>query len=155
MSLPSLLIRFALLFIVSYFVVTVLMIFVIALLQLPSALETYVPYVLVWVVSFYVLNQYNEKNRQVRSKSQRWKIIFLLTFIALFISMVFSAPVYSADIAIDIQRLFFSLLFALPAYAVLIWSAEYRSFKRLLEQYPELKPVVQKMNSSESKSEKL
>jgi len=61
MSLSSLLIRFTLIFIVSYLIAMVLMIFIIALLQLPSVLETVVPYIVVWVVSFYVLNQYHEK----------------------------------------------------------------------------------------------
>ncbi|VAW49749.1 hypothetical protein MNBD_GAMMA04-1432 [hydrothermal vent metagenome] len=144
MSLPSLLIRFSLVFIVSYFVVMVLMIFIIALLQLPPVFETFVPYVLVWVVSFYVINQYHEKNRQILSKNQRWKIIFLLTITALLIGLAFNTPVYSEDMARDIQRLLFGILFSLPAYAVLIWSAEYRASKRLLKNYPELKNTLSK-----------
>ncbi len=138
MSLISLLIRFTLIFTASYFIVTVLMIFVIALLRLPSVIETVIPYVLVWVVSFYVLNQYNEKNRELLSKNKRWKIIFLMTLSALSIGIFFSYPVHSANLAYDIQRLLLWGLFALPAYAVLIWSAEHRTQKRLLERYPEL-----------------
>ncbi len=139
MRLTSLLIRFTLIFIASYFIVTVLMIFVIALLRLPPVIETMIPYVLVWVVSFYVLNQYNEKNRQLLSKNQRWKIIVLMTLSALAVGVAFSYPVHSINLAQDIQQLLFGVLFALPAYAVLIWSAEYRSNKRLLENYPTLK----------------
>lgn len=138
MSLISLLTRFTLIFTASYFIVTVLMIFVIALLRLPPVIETVIPYVLVWVVSFYVLNQYNEKNRELLSKNKRWKIIFLMTLSALSIGIFFSYPVHSTNLAHDIQRLLFGVLFALPAYAVLIWSAEYRAQKRLLENYPEL-----------------
>jgi len=154
MSLSSLLIRFTLIFIVSYFVVTVLMIFIIALLQLPAILETVVPYVLVWVVSFYVLNQYNEKNKQILSKNQRWKIIFLITSTALLIGLAFSAPIHSDDMARDIQRLLLGILFALPAYAFLVWSAEYRASKRLLENYPELKTTHSNNTPPESKTEK-
>ncbi len=154
MSLASLLIRFTLIFIVSYFIVTVLMIFIIALLQLPPILETVVPYIVVWVVSFYVLNQYHEKNQKLISKNQRWKLIFLMTIAALFVGLAFSYPVHSAEMARDIQRLLFGVLFALPAYAVLIWSAEYRASKRLLENHPELKITPEKSDSSvpESKS---
>ena len=138
MGLISLLIRFTLIFTASYFIVTALMIFVIALLRLPSEIEIVIPYVLVWVVSFYVLNQYNEKNRELLSKNKRWKIIFLMTISALSIGIFFSYPVHSANLAYDIQRLLLWGLFALPAYAVLIWSAEHRAQKRLLESYPEL-----------------
>ncbi|HIE39844.1 MAG TPA: hypothetical protein EYP76_00235 [Thiomicrorhabdus sp.] len=147
MSLTSLFIRFTLIFTVSYFIVTVLLIFVIALLRLPPVIETVVPYVLVWVVSFYVLNQYNEKNRELLSKNKRWKIIFLMTLSALAIGILFSYPVHSANLAYDIQRLLLWGLFALPAYALLIWSAQYRAQKRLLEAHPELTVLSDKSTS--------
>jgi phosphate/sulfate permease len=127
------------------------MIFIIALLQIPPVLETVVPYVLVWVVSFYVLNQYHEKNKKRISKNQRWKLIFLITIAALLIGLTFSYPIHSADMARDIQRLLFGVLFALPAYAVLVWSAEYRATKRLLENYPELKSKQPSSPQSEFK----
>ncbi len=151
MSLSSLLIRFTLIFIVSYLIVMVLMIFIIALLQLPPVLETVVPYGLVWVVSFYVLNQYHEKNQQLISKNQRWKLIFLITIAALLVGLAFNYPVHSADMDRDIQRLLFGVLFALPAYAVLVWSAEYRATKRLLENHPELNIKQPSSSQSESK----
>jgi len=61
-----------------------------------------------------------------------------MTLSALSIGIFFSYPVHSAHLAYDIQRLLLWGLFALPAYALLIWSAEYRAQKRLLESYPEL-----------------
>ncbi len=138
MSLFSLLVRFSLLFTIFFVIVTILMIFIIALLQLPPVIETYIPYVLVWVVSFYVLNQYNHKNKRLISKAERWKIIALMTLVALVIGIIFSFPVYSEHLMQDSQALLLGVLFAFPAYAVLIWSAEHRSTQKLLKAYPEL-----------------
>ena len=143
MTLFSLIARFSAVFIVAYIVVTILMIFVIALLQLPPVIESYIPYVLVWVVSFYVLNQYNEKNREIISKNDRWKIIFLLTVSAIVIGLVFSAPIHSTNLNQDLMNLLMGVLIALPSYAVLIWSAEHSARIRLLKNHPELAPTIQ------------
>ena len=139
MTLFSLIARFTALFVVSFIVVTILMIFIIALLQLPPVIESYISYFLVWVVSFYVLNQYNEKNLVVMSKNQRWKVIFSLTITAVIIGVIFSAPVNSDNLPRDIQSLLMGVLIALPTYTLLIWSAEFRATKRLLKDHPELK----------------
>jgi len=139
MSLFSLFSRFTVIFVASYVVVTILMIFIIAFLKLPQVIESYIPYVLVWVVSFYVLNQYHDKNRRLLSKKQRWKMIIAMTLNAIIIGMLFSAPVNSENLQSDLMSLLMGALIALPAYTVLIWSAEYRATKRLLSDHPELK----------------
>ena len=139
MSFFSLLGRFTPIFVASYLVVTVLMIFIIAFLKLPQVIESYIPYLLVWVMSFYVLNQYYAKTKRLLSKKQRWKIIMALTITAILIGMAFSAPFNSENLPRDLMNLFMGVLIALPAYIVLSWSAEYRATKRLKQDYPELK----------------
>ncbi len=139
MSMRALLVRFVLVFALAYVAVTVWMIFVIALFGLPSAIETIVPYVLAWGVSFYALNQYYEKNRRFLVKKQRWGMIVLMTLGAWLVSVLFSYPVHSTQLLSDLQRLFVWSFFVFPAYLVLIWSADSRAQKRLLEHYPELK----------------
>lgn len=139
MSLFSLLGRFTAIFVASYLIVTISMIFIIAFLKLPQVIENFIPYILVWVVSFYVLNQYHAKNKRLLSKKQRWKIIIALTITAILIGMAFSAPVHSENFLYDLMSLLMGVLIALPAYTVLIWSAEYRATNRLLLDHPELK----------------
>ncbi|GKT12677.1 MAG: hypothetical protein ISEC1_P1656 [Thiomicrorhabdus sp.] len=139
MTLLSLLSRFTAVFIIAYIVLTILMIFIIAFLQLPQVLESYVSYVGVWLASFYVLNQYNEKNLQVMSKNQRWKIISLLTITAIIVGLIFSIPINSSNLTQDMMSLLMGVMIALPSYAVLIWSSEFRATKRLLKNHPELK----------------